>query len=142
MTCDGQSEYVKVGYLCDLFEPWARIEGSEWGDYMGALYNLISACESISFEDKMSVLCGWFIDELGCAIDDLYDRYEDSVWDAQDEYEHTTTYWRKRAVSFKGEAALEETIAELPAWIRPDPNRPAKADPELKEYDRLKAKFG
>jgi hypothetical protein len=141
----GQCDYVVVGYLADLFEPWADIVGDEWGEFMGALHHLITRCISVSDEARAGVLCGWFRDEMDRAFaEDWWGQssdYEGAIWGAQDEYEATTTAWRKRAVEFKGSDVLEATIAALPAWVRPGPHREAKPDPERQEYDRLKEKF-
>lgn len=143
----GQPEYVVVGYLSDLFEPWKDIEGSEWGDFMTALHDLIEACITVSDEERAAVLVGWFREEMQRAFDEDWwgladDEYiENGIWNAQDEYERITADWRERAVGFKGTDALEATIADLPAWVRPDPNRPARPDPEREQYERLRAKF-
>ena len=142
----GQPDYVIVGYLCDLFGPWSDIEGSEWGDLMGSIQRLLEACISVSDEKKAAVLCGWFLDEMNAAFEndwwDNQEYYEEDIYRAQDQYDHITTYWRERAVTFKGEAALEYCISRLPDWIRPAPDRPEKPDPELAMYEKLKAKFG
>lgn len=143
----GQPKYVVVGYLNDLLEPWSGVcPGDEWGEFICTLCNLLSSSITLSYEDRALVLVGWLLDELNIANDEqwwdsLDDADEERLWEAQDRYEETTKYWRERAKSFKGEAVLEETIAGLPNWVKPDPNRPPKPDPERREYDRLKAKF-
>jgi hypothetical protein len=141
----GQPDYVVVGYLSDLFEPWSNIVGDEWGEFMTALHQLITRCISVSDEERAKVLCGWFQGEMQRAFDEDWwgqlSFYEDLIWDAQDEYEQTTAGWRERAVGFRGSDALEAIIDGLPAWVRPDPNRAVKPDPELQEYKRLKKKF-
>ena len=141
----GQPDYVVVGYLSDLFAPWSNIEGSEWGEFMTALHQLLARCINVSDEERAIVLCRWFLDEMKRAFDEDWwgqlPVYEDLIWEAQDRYEEITATWRERAVGFKGSDALETMIAALPTWVRPSPDRVAKQDPEFLEYKRLKRKF-
>lgn len=149
-TYEGQPEYVVVGYLTDLFEGWAQTcPNDEWGGYMTAMWHLLDAAVRVSDEDRAAVVAGWFRAELQRAWDeDWWDVrvswYEwEGIYAAQDAYEEITASWRERAVSFKGEAALEATIAGLPDWVRPGPvsDRLPRPDREREEYERLKAKY-
>lgn len=144
----GQPAYVRVGYLSDLFELWARAcDGDEWGEYLVAMQNLLDSAIRVSDEERAAVVADWLRDELQRAWDEdwwgVRDDWADwaPIYEAQDAYERITADWRERAVSFKGEAALEETIAGLPEWVRPLPDRLLEPDHEREEYERLKAKF-
>lgn len=143
----GQPDYVRAGFLCDLFEPWIKAsEGDEWGEHLRALHDVMET--SLSFaEDRALIVADWIREDISRAFDEnwwdnLYD-YDDwrGIYKAQDNYDHVVEYWRDRAVTFKGQDALEEVIAALPEWVRPMPNRLPKPDKERQEYERLKAKF-
>lgn len=145
----GQPTYVVLGYLKDLYEPWAYLTPTdERGEFVVHLWECLSSAVSNSDEKRALVLVEWLREDLDIADAEHWWRVTpdneadlDDLYEAQDAFVEITSYWRERAVSFKGEAALEETIKKLPAWVRPDPNRPAAPDYERREYERLKAKF-
>lgn len=149
MTYEGQPEYVRVGFLCDLFECWVEqaLPGDEWGELVAAWLGAGRAEVSAggSEDGRAAIALTRVREELDRAFAedwwDMRDQYEDGIRRAQEDYDRIVEYWRERAKGFKGEAALEEEIAKLPAWVRPDPDAEPLPDPELAEYERLRKKF-
>lgn len=149
MTYEGQPDYVRAGFLKDLFQLWMEVlPNDEWGRLVEAMGQLADAAVSCSDHERALLVVGWIREELNHAFedewwyDDVDGSRERSIRYAQDGYARIVSYWEGRAVSFKGEAALAELIAGLPFWVRPDPNAEPLPDPERQEYDRLHAKFG
>lgn len=142
MTYEGQPEYVRVGFMVDLLHPWCNIEGSEWGAMLGVFHDAAEASLTCGDESRAELLVKWILEELDAA--EWWGDYESAIKAARRETPATIEHWRERAVSFKGEAALEEVIVSLPEWIMFDAERDApdvRDDPEYKTYERLKRKF-
>lgn len=123
----GQPNYVVAAFLKDIFEPWVRVTaGDEWGEYIEALWNLADSTIRCAQEDKAKIVLDWMCNEIGRAFEEdwwgLYEDYSIAITQARRDYNRTVQYWRNRAIAFKGEEALEETINNLPEWIKPGHN--------------------
>jgi hypothetical protein len=149
VTYEGQPEYVRTGFLRDLFETWCEqaVSSDEWGELVIAWWGAASAEISAGGSEGGHVrfALARVREELDRAFEEdwwgVREDYEDGIRRAQEDYGRIVEYWRARAKGFKGEAALEDEIAKLPSWVRPDPNAEPLPDPELAEYERLRKKF-
>jgi hypothetical protein len=159
---EGQPEYVRVGFQTELLGLWCEkgagiLPYDEWGREVEAMYALADAMSSCS-DNRMDTVISWIWEELGrWHDDDPGEEWRD--WEygklreirlAQDGYEEAVEDWREQAKGFNGSVpgtetvssdALEEVIASLPEWVKPDPNAEPLPDPEYEEYKRLSAKF-
>lgn len=150
MTYEGQPAYVRAGFLVDLFASWVEqaLPYDEWGELVGAWWRAASAEISAGGSED-----GYAMQAITRVREELERAFADDWWgtlddedlrgirSAQEDYDGIVARWRERAKDFKGEDALEEEIAKLPDWIRPDPDAESLPDPELVEYERLRKKF-
>lgn len=128
----GQPNYIRAGFWNDLFEEWrGTLTDDEWGEWVGSLMDAIGRAVSVGQEDRALVLIDWVRDELQ-AVWEQQDEYwleemNTQILNARESFNRATAYWRKRAIEFKGEAALEEEIARVPNWMRPMSDETKKA---------------
>lgn len=130
----GQPE-AAIGFLVEVWEPWTKlVAGDEWGDLVDALLGAAELSESASDHELTLYLCTKIQDELVRAHDEGFwddyveHRHAKEILNAQALFEPTVASWRRQVKGFNGNTPetssvatdrLEELIAGLPEWIKP-----------------------
>lgn len=125
-----EPRYGRVGFLLDVYEPWANYvrtwHNDEWGGFVSSLWSAARAASSLGDQSGQEKLLRMFKEELDLAFannfwDTLEEGQDQEIAEVQSRYAEIEKHWLDRAAWFSSRdlRAMKHAAATLPEWVKP-----------------------